>query len=110
LADVPGLPPGVTGATSLPSNIPNIVTLRKNVQVSSCAAVAGGWAATGTATDPGAAAAEYTITVFFTTTGATVIDAAQTKVSLTAGQSRTWKISEQFHAAPTMLCVLRGVG
>ena len=35
--------------------MPNDVDLRKNVQLGSCKRIAGGWGASGTATNPGAA-------------------------------------------------------
>lgn len=104
-----GLPSGVTAATSLPTKIANEVSLRKNVAVNSCSKIDGGWAASGTVSNPATATKTYTITVFFTTTSATVIDLAETHVDVAAGGHAKWTASKKFHASPSMLCVLRGV-
>jgi hypothetical protein len=78
--------------------------------MSSCGKVDGGWSASGTATNPATAPVSYTITVFFTTTAATVIDTAQTHVDVPAGGKHAWTVSKKFHATPSMRCVLVGVG
>jgi hypothetical protein len=110
----PTLPHGVTGDTALPSNIPNNPQLRGNVQIASgtagCKAAPGGWEATGTAINPSDKDITYEVTVFFTTTSATVIDAGHTDVKVKAHGSSPWTVSDKFNAAPQMLCVLRGVG
>jgi hypothetical protein len=110
VSSAPGLPPGVVNATSLPVSPPNSPALRSNVSVSSCAATTGGWGASGTATNPGTASADYTITVFFTTVNATVIGSAQTHVTVKAGGKESWSASATFTAPAKTLCVLRGVG
>jgi hypothetical protein len=109
-AAAPGLPPGVKGATSIPVSVSNSPALRRNVDMSTCKAVEGGWSAAGTATNPGSKQVDYTITVFFTTTSATVIDTVQTHVAVKPGGKQTWTASKKFTAPPETLCVLRGVG
>jgi hypothetical protein len=105
------LPSNVKAATSVPTKVANDVSLRKNVAITSCAAgKAGGWSASGTVNNPAASAADYTITVFFTTTSATVISTAQTKVTVQPGAKVTWNATKTFTAPKKMLCVLRGVG
>lgn len=109
-APAPGLPPGVTGATALPAEIPNTPSLRGNVTLDACTATKGGWSATGTARNSDDRAVNYTITVFFTTSSATVIETAQVKVAVKPGGTETWTASKKFTAPTTTLCVLRGVG
>ena len=103
-----GLPAGVT-PQSLPSSVANSVDKRKGVEVTGCAAVAGGWGAKGTAVNKGAKDVAYTITIFFTTSQATTIASAQTKITVKPGATGNWTVSAKFKAADTMLCVLRGV-
>jgi hypothetical protein len=105
-----GLPSGVSGATSIPSKVANNVAMRKHVAMSSCQKIDGGWSASGTATNPASTPVGYTITVFFTTTSATVVDTGQTHVDVAAGGKQPWTVSKKFHAAPSMRCVLVGVG
>jgi hypothetical protein len=105
-----GLPVGVVNATGVPSAVPNDTTARKNVTISSCKATKDGWQADGTATNPGNKQTDYTVTVFFTTTGGTVIGTGQSKVTVKPGAQQAWTISSTFHAPPDTRCVLRGVG
>lgn len=106
---IPGLPAGVAPAP-IPTDVPNAVEARSNVVMTSCKAAPGGWQASGTVSNPGKTTVDYTITVFFTTTKATVIDSAQTKVSVDPGAKKSWSAIKKFGAASQMLCVLRGVG
>ncbi|MBN9621124.1 MAG: hypothetical protein J0H43_15580, partial [Actinobacteria bacterium] len=66
-------------------SIGNDVQLRKHVTLTGCAARSGGWGAAGTAINPTAKSVRYTITVFFTTTSATVLDYATSTVTVPAG-------------------------
>ena len=100
----------VAGATAVPTRVANNVKSRKNVQLSSCTKVAGGWGAGGTAANPGTKAAAYTITVFFTTTSATVVGIGKTQVRVAPGGTQDWTVTGKFKAPAKMLCVLRGVG
>jgi hypothetical protein len=104
------LPAGVTGATTVPTAVPNKPALRANVVISSCAPRRDGWRASGTVRNPASHTAKYRITVFFTTEHATVIGSASTTVSVVARETKTWKASAEFHPARPTLCVLRGVG
>lgn len=106
----PGLPKGVTAASSIPTSAPNNVKLRANVAMTSCKSVGGGWAATGTASNPGKKDIDYTITVFFTTTTATVINSTQTHLTVKPGEKKTWTATKKFTTPAKMLCVLRGIG
>ncbi|SOD74607.1 hypothetical protein SAMN05892883_3793 [Jatrophihabitans sp. GAS493] len=93
-----------------PGQIPNDVKLRRQVSITSCTAKPGGWQAKGKAVNTGGKKVILTITVFFTTTSATVLDYATTKVSVPAGGTADWTAAATFAAEPTMRCVLRGVG
>jgi hypothetical protein len=104
------LPSGVVGATSVPTSVPNEVALRADVGMSSCAPHAGGWMATGSARNPRTKATTYKITVFFTSSRATVIGTARASVRVPPGGNRRWTASSAFHPAKPTLCVLRGVG
>jgi hypothetical protein len=105
-----GLPSGVTQAQSLPTRIPNKPAARANVQLSTCAKTDDGWKAAGTIANPGKSKTTATITVFFTTDKATVIEAAQTKVTTAPGKKQSWTAQAKFTTPPKTLCVLRGVG
>ncbi len=104
------LPSGVVGATAVPTAVPNKPALRTKVAINACAAAAGGWAASGTARNPGKTSTTYRITVFFTTKNATVIGTAATKVHVPSGATRRWRADAKFTAANPTQCVLRGVG
>jgi hypothetical protein len=105
-----GLPVGVVNATAVPSVVPNNTASRKNVTISTCKSAGDGWQASGTATNPSAKQTAYTVTVFFTTPGGTVIGTGQTTVTVKPKDHRPWTVSATFHAAPQTRCVLRGVG
>lgn len=106
----PGLPKGVKALTKVPADVPNDPALRSQVSVSSCSSVDGGWRAAGKATNPGTSPATYRITVFFTTSTATVIGTAHTRVTVKPGEDKEWTVSDAFAAPKKTLCVLRGVG
>jgi hypothetical protein len=106
----PTLPKGVTNAVGVPTNVPNSVTLRKNVQLTSCAPTAGGWEASGVAANPVQNPTDYTITVFFTTATDTVIGTGATRVHLDGASNLPWTVAGTFTPAPATRCVLRGVG
>lgn len=105
-----GLPAGVVGATAVPTAVPNDTAARRNVTISSCRAAHDGWQATGTATNPDGRHGAYTITVFFTTTGGTVIGTGQTQVAVKSHSDQPWSVTGTFHPAPQTRCVLRGAG
>lgn len=99
----------VAPVVRVPLKVPNSVTARKGVTLSDCAASKDGGHAAGMVTDLGKNAAAYTITVFFTTSKATVIGYATTMVHATPGKAIPWQASSHFSAPPGMRCVLRGV-
>jgi hypothetical protein len=88
----------------------NDVNKRTAVAVTKCVAVDGGWAASGTAKNPGPSDTTYAITVFFTDAHATVQDFATTSVTVPAGETQDWSAAKKFTAANPTNCVLRGVG
>jgi hypothetical protein len=104
-----GLPPGVEPAP-VPTDVPNVVALRKHVTMTACAGDADGWHASGTASNPSKKDAKYTITVFFTTRSATVIDTASTTVEVAPGGREKWTATKDFTTGGQLNCVLRGVG
>lgn len=104
------LPPGVTGATDVPTDVANKTALRKNVTMSTCKKTPHGWSAGGRVTNPRKKAATYTITIFFTTSSATVTSTGSTSVTVPPSGTRKWTVNRTFTATPKTLCVLRGVG
>ena len=94
-----------------PSKISNSVKLRRQVAITKCVSAPGGWKASGNAVNSSDTKRfKAKITVFFTTTSATVLDYAQTSVDVAPGKTGTWTAAAKFKAEPTMRCVLRGVG
>jgi len=91
----------------IPLTVPNSVAARKAVTLTGCTATSAGGLAAGTVT--AARAATYTITVFFTTRGATVIGYAAARVRAAPGQATPWRVSGHFRAPHGLSCVLRGV-
>lgn len=104
------LPSGVEQDTKVPTKVPNVVASRKNVKQETCAATADGWKAAGTVHNPGSSAATYTITVFFSSTSATVLAHGDAKVTVEPGKTAKWSVAPKFTAPKKVLCVLRGVG
>lgn len=108
-------PAGSSAASALPAQHPvpasvaNSDLLRKQVAITACAAIPGGWEAKGTATNPAATSITYRITIFFTTPQATVLDDAVTTVLVQPGKTATWAASQKFTTVSHMNCVLRGV-
>jgi hypothetical protein len=105
----PGLPAGVSQATDVPTKVPNDPSARSAVSTTECAAVDGGWRAAGSAKNPGDAARTYEITVFFTTSTATVLATGTTSVEVEPGATAEWSIAKDFTAPSGTLCVLAGV-
>jgi hypothetical protein len=90
--------------------IPNDVDKRRSVVIEECKATKNGWRARGTATNSADSSETYEITIFFTTTSATVMDFARTTVTVAAGETEKWQASTKFPAPDEVRCVLRGVG
>lgn len=93
----------------LPSAIPNNPRLRHSITITGCSAIPGGWKASGTAVNTGSAPISYKITIFFTTPHSTVIDYADTSVTVAPGKKGTWTAQQKFATVPGMICALRGV-
>jgi hypothetical protein len=115
----PTTAPSATTAPSTQTSTAPPVTLitgpnndkdRKNVALTSCESAPSGWQATGTATNPGAHAVAYTLTVYFTNAHATTLSSGQTKVRIAARGHASWKVRSAFAAPKKVLCVLVGVG
>ena len=96
-------------ARSVPAEVPNSVAARRNATLDACHSANGGWQAGGTVKHAGGSAASYKITVFFTTSDATVIGYGDTVIQVAAGQTKPWTVRGTFDAPKGTLCVLRGV-
>lgn len=107
-SDAPSAAPGLH-ANQIPTKIDNQPGVRKNVVQTKCAAIPGGWAAEGTATNTRKTPVEYKILVHFTTTKATVLDYAQTTVPVAPGKTVKWQAQKQFKADKKMLCPMPGI-
>lgn len=107
-ATPPGLPSGVTPAR-VPATVANNIALRRYVTMKQCTAEPGGWKATGTASNPHHTSTTYTITVFFTTSSATVINTQHTKITVAPNSTTKWTVSKKFTAPAKTRCVLTGV-
>ena len=94
---------------TVPTSVPNEVSVRKDVQMLSCGATKGGWSAGGTVKNSLGHDATYQITIFFTSNQATDLAYAMTSVSVGAGQSKVWSTQATFPPPAQVLCVLRGV-
>ncbi len=102
---------GDTSATSVPTSVPNDITARRNVAVRSCAAAPGGWSAAGTASNPTTSQVTYRITIFFTSSQATVEGFGDATVTVGPGQMSSWTVTTAIPVADSRSqCVLRGVG
>ncbi len=98
-----------SSATDVPDNVPNQVSVRKDVAVQNCAATAGGWSAGGTVQNTLGHDATYHIDVFFTSAQATDLAYGVTAVAVDSGQTKLWSVRATFAAPAQVLCVLRGV-
>ena len=96
-------------ARSVPAEVPNSVAARRNATLDACHSANGGWQAGGSVKHVGTSAASYKITVFFTTSGATVIGYGDTVIRVAAGQTKPWTVRGTFDAPTGTRCVLRGV-
>jgi len=94
---------------TIPNNVPNQVSARKDVQMINCGSTSGGWSAGGTIKNTLGHDATYHITVFFTSTEATDLAYGSTSVPVSAGQTKLWSVKSTFAAPAQVLCVLRGV-
>ena len=95
--------------TTEPVPIQSSPTVRQQAAVVSCKPVAGGWEASGVATNPASDAHTYGLTVYFTDAAATVIGSGRTSVTVSGKSSGTWHVTGTFTASPPVKCVLVGV-
>jgi hypothetical protein len=87
-----------------------VIDRRRYVSIGSCASSPGGWTADGIATNPNGSTTNYTVTIYFTTSKATVEGYGTTKVEVPGGKTAKWSVRSNFTPAdPHTLCVLRGV-
>lgn len=93
----------------VPTKVANAPTLRKNIVQTACAAIPGGWKASGTAANPGKRPVTYKIVVFFTTTKATTLNYAETRVPVEPGKKANWTAEKKFPAEKQMLCPMPGI-
>lgn len=105
-----GLPAGVIPTTTLPTGYPNVAAVRQLVKVTNCAATKDGWQAKGTVRNSGSDAQKITITVYFTTPQATVIDTAQVAVDVAVGAKGQWTAAKAFTAPSKLNCLIVGAG
>jgi len=101
--------PAVVGATDAPTIVPNDPDLRKDVTMTSCGAVKGGWQASGRIINHSSAARDYHVEVFFTSLQTTVLGSGVIVVRIDAGASKAWKVADQFTPAKPTVCVVTGV-
>ncbi|MEO3814274.1 hypothetical protein ABGB17_35195 [Sphaerisporangium sp. B11E5] len=93
----------------VPTKIANDPDIRDNITQTKCAAIPGGWSAQGTAKNPGRKEITYKIIVHFTTTKATTLDYAQTRVTVPPGETTKWSAEKHFAAQREMLCPMPGI-
>ena len=104
--------PPVPRVAVTPSSSPivNEPESRRDVTMSGCSKVDGGWEARGAILNSGTKAATYTITVSFTSSESTVLARDATQVKVAAGKRKAWTSTARFKAPNPTVCVLRGVG
>ncbi|MDR1833409.1 MAG: hypothetical protein LBQ92_01970 [Propionibacteriaceae bacterium] len=109
----PGTLPGGAGeagaaASVDPATIKNDVEWRQNATMSVCEQADGGWRAAGSINNPESGAKDVTVVVTFTNDKATVLDRAQTTVTVDAGGEADWEVNAPV-SDDGVNCVLRGV-
>jgi len=92
-----------------PSDIKNDPAQMKNVAVTSCKAIGGGWSASGTAKNTQKEPVTFKVTIFFTTPQATVQGYGQAKLDVAAGKAGEWSTSAKFAADKDSRCIVRAV-
>jgi hypothetical protein len=99
----------VSHDTVVPLIVPNQDSVRKDVDLLTCAKSADGWSAGGAVRNTLGRAATYTITVFFTSSQSTDLAYATTKTEVDKGKNALWSANATFATPSSVLCVLRGV-
>lgn len=92
-----------------PLNVPNDVSVRHNVAITSCSGDTTHWQAGGTAVNTAHNAVNYRVTVFYTTAQDTVVGSAATTVTVPGAGKATWSAPANIKAGHELRCVLRGV-
>ena len=109
----PATPPptfsGVRHPLPTGSALANDPELYGRAELTGCAAVSGGWKASGTLKNPGAAEVAAVIVVLFTDAQARAVDSATAEVRVSAGRTGTWSATRAFRAPEGTRCVLRAV-
>ena len=102
---------GQATSAAIPTSVANDPKARQHATLerSQCAAVPGGWRAGATVTNASRTPTAYRLTVFFTSSHATVLSYAQTTVKVDPGKTERWSVSSSFAAPKSVICVLRGV-
>lgn len=103
--------PAVTPAQELPdpAAYAERPALRDLVLVTGCEATDGGWAATGTASNPGEESVTYGVLVYFTDAYARGVAASEIEVEVPPGEEVAWTASQDVWSQDGTLCVLRAV-
>ena len=103
--------PAVTPAQELPdpAAYADSPALRDLVLVTGCEATDGGWAATGTATNPGEESVTYGVLVYFTDAYARGVAASEIEVEVPPDGEVAWTASQDVWSQDGTLCVLRAV-
>jgi len=99
----------LSNGPAVPLAVPNVPTDRHNVAIGTCAGDKTSWHASGSAANSTAAPVTYQVTVFFTSSRATVLGFASTKVVTAAHKQATWSVTSKFANSGSLRCVLRGV-
>lgn len=92
-----------------PIDVPNDVSARRNVEMTSCTGDATHWQAGGTAVNHAHDSVKYDVTVFYTTAQDTVVGSAATTVTVPGQGKATWSAPADIKSGHGLRCVLRGV-
>jgi hypothetical protein len=104
-----GTKTGATTPAPTADPIANDPKARPSVSMKNCAATGSGWSAGGTVTNSKDKQATFTIVVSFTSKQSTVLARGETKVTVRAGATKSWKTDANFAKIKGTQCVLRGV-
>jgi outer membrane lipoprotein SlyB len=97
------------GATDVPTQVPQNLNARKDVNATACGPTPGGYQMGGRIANTLGQGTTYKITAVFTDREATVIGYGVTDVSVPAGATKPWSVTATFKVPSRVICVLRGV-
>lgn len=100
---------GEQGPVPATEDIADNPDLREIVLQTGCAAVDGGWAATGTAENPGTGDVTYRVVVIFTDAQSRGVTSSTVDVPVAAGETADWTAAAEFSPPSGTQCVLAGV-